>query len=310
MVHKQSPQRILITGGAGFIGSSLASRLAQTGDNITICDSLLTGSRELVPEHPNIRFVKGDANEDSCISSIMTSTQFDVVFHYAAVVGVARTLEYPTLVLSDIQGIRNVLELCKNTGVKRVFFSSSSEVYGEPVEIPQREATTPLNARLPYAVVKSLGECFCRAYQQEHQLPFTILRFFNTYGPKQSADFVISKFIDQAYAGEDITIYGDGQQTRTFCYIDDNVDFTRQILKRNQCVNSVVNVGHHDQVTIKQLAETIIELTGSRSKVVHLPALPEGDMRRRQPDNGRMLEVLGRELVDLRAGIQMILEDR
>jgi UDP-glucose 4-epimerase len=111
---------------------------------------------------------------------------FDYVFHYAAVVGVKRTLENPVLVLEDLQGIRNVLTLCKNTGVKRVFYASSSEVYGEPVHLPQHEHNTPLNSRLPYAVVKNAGESFCRSYFQEYGLEYTIFRFFNTYGPKQS----------------------------------------------------------------------------------------------------------------------------
>src|SRR5437588_12842334 len=122
------------------------------------------------------------------------------------------------MVLDDIKGIQNVLHLAKNTGVKRVFFSSSSEVYGEPVEFPQNEFTTPLNSRLPYAVVKNVGEAFLRSYKQEFDLDYTIFRFFNTYGPKQSSDFVMTKFIKAALANDRITIYGDGSQTRTFCY--------------------------------------------------------------------------------------------
>ncbi|MFM7902004.1 MAG: NAD-dependent epimerase/dehydratase family protein, partial [Bacteroidota bacterium] len=150
--------------------------------------------------------------------------RFEYVFHYAALVGVKRTLENPVMVLNDITGIKNVLNLSKNTGVKRVFFSSSSEVYGEPVEFPQNEHTTPLNSRLPYAIVKNVGEAYLRSFKQEYDLAFTIFRFFNTYGPQQSNDFVMSKFITAALSNTDITIYGDGSQTRTFCYIDDNVD--------------------------------------------------------------------------------------
>lgn len=302
--------RILVTGGAGFVPSSLVDRLAVLPDtHITAVDSMLTGREENICRLPNTQFIKADVNNDRSITAIMTSRPFDFVFHYAAVVGVARTLNNPIMVLDDIAGIQRILELSKNTGVKRVFFSSSSEVYGEPVEVPQHEERTPLNARLPYAVVKSIGECFCRAYQQEHGLPFTIFRFFNTYGPKQNTDFVVSRFIEQALAGEDITVYGDGEQTRTFCYIDDNLDFTVRTLIDGLFINDVVNIGHADQVTVKQLAELIIELTKSKSKIQHLPPLKEGDMRRRQPDNIRMQKVLGRKLIPLREGLSRILKE-
>jgi UDP-glucose 4-epimerase len=172
----------------------------------------------------NFRFIKTNVNDYGDISAIMLGFQFDYVFHYAACVGVQRTLRNPVQVLCDIDGIKNVLGLAKNTGVRRVFYSSSSEVYGEPVEFPQNEDTTPLNSKLPYAVVKNVGESFLRSYKREYGLDFTIFRFFNTYGPKQSADFVITKFIASALHGKDITIYGDGSQSRTFCYIGDNVE--------------------------------------------------------------------------------------
>lgn len=135
------------------------------------------------------------------------------------------------LVLQDIEGIRNMLHLSKNTGVKRLFFSSSSEVYGEPVQFPQNELTTPLNSKLPYAVVKNVGESFCRSYYQEYGLNYTIFRFFNTYGPRQSVDFVMSKFLRAAMLGQDITLYGDGSQTRTFCHVDDNIEVTLRCLE-------------------------------------------------------------------------------
>lgn len=302
---------ILITGGAGFIGSSLADRLADLPDTrVTAIDNLLTGNQENVAQRENLRFIQADVNDWNSISSVMLSTQFDFVFHYAAVVGVARTLANPTWVLNDLDGIRHILELSKNTGVQRVFFSSSSEVYGEPVEIPQHEQRTPLNARLPYAVVKSVGECFCRAYHQTHGLPFTVLRFFNTYGPKQNSDFVISRFFDQALAGQDLTIHGDGEQTRTYCFIDDHVEFTTKMLLDRLFENEVVNVGHHEQFSVRQLAELVIKVTGSSSKLVHLPPLKEGDMMRRQPENERMRETLGREMISLEQGLRRILESR
>jgi UDP-glucose 4-epimerase len=238
----------------------------------------------------------------------MTSYHFDYVFHYAAVVGVKRTLANPIMVLNDLDGIKNILLLCKNTGVKRVFFSSSSEVYGEPVELPQHEETTPLNSRLPYAIVKNVGESFCRSFQQEYGLDYTIFRFFNTYGPKQSTDFVMSKFLKSALANKPITIYGNGQQTRTFCFIDDNTTTTQLILENNLMINDVINVGSDRNFTILELAETIISITKSQSSIEYLPPLKEGDMTRRQPDTTKMRNVLKRDFISLEEGIRRILD--
>lgn len=299
---------VLITGGAGFIGSSLAERLAQHADNyVVVLDNLLSGYATNVPQANNIRFIKGDANDYNTLAAIMHRYQFDYVFHYAALVGVQRTLSRPKDVLQDIKGIENILELSKNSGVIRVFYSSSSEVYGEPVVLPQHEETTPLNSRLPYAVVKNVGECYFRSYQQEHGLDYTIFRFFNTYGPKQSTDFVISKFIEAAMADRDITLYGDGLQTRTFCYITDNLDFTESVLKDKLFINDVVNVGNDVQYTIRNLAELVVKVTASASAITYLPALPEGDMTRRQPDTQKMKSVLNREYISLEQGLQEIL---
>ena len=299
---------VLITGGAGFIPSSLAEHLLSTGRyHVTAIDNMLTGRQEHILQHPNYKFIKADANDYADISAIMLYNDFDYVFHYAAVVGVLRTLEHPKLVLDDIKGLQNIFELSKNTDVERIFYSSSSEVYGEPVHLPQNEHVTPLNSRLPYAVVKNIGECFCRSYHQEFGLNYTILRFFNTYGPRQSRDFVVSKFLDAARNNQDITVYGDGSQTRTFCYIQDNLDFTLKILEDKLYINDVVNVGNDKIVTINELAESIIQLTGSKSKIVSLPPLKEGDMSRRQPDIEKMKMVLNRELTPLSEGLMKVI---
>ena len=193
------------------------------------------------------------------------------------------------------------------SGVKRVFYSSSYEVYGEPVEFPQNEHTTPLNSRLPYAIVKNVGEAYLRSYKQEYDLDYTIFRFFNTYGPQQSRDFVMSKFISAALANTDITIYGDGSQTRTFCYIDDNIDACVATFYDNQMINDVVNIGTENEITILELAKQIISITGSSSKIVFLPALKEGDMTRRCPDNSKMKELLNRPLTPLEEGIRRLI---
>ena len=232
------------------------------------------------------------------------------MFHYAAVVGVKRTLANPVVVLHDITGINNILNLSKNTGVKRVFYTSSSEVYGEPVEYPQNEYTTPLNSRLPYAIVKNVGEAYLRSYKREYDLDFTIFRLFNTFGPKQSTDFVISKFLLAALKDKDITIYGDGSQTRTFCYIDDHLEATVNAFYNNLVINDVANIGSDNEITILDLAKTIIKLTKSRSKIIHMPSLKEGDMTRRRPDVTKMKDLLNRDFTSLETGLNAILKDR
>jgi len=301
---------ILVTGGAGFVGSAVVEKLASNPQNfVVVVDNLHTGSMDKVPksEHNNVKFIKCDVNNFQDISGIFYAYRFEYVWHYAALVGVKRTLKNPVMVLNDIKGISNILTLSKNTGVKRVFYSSSSEVYGEPVEFPQNEETTPLNSRLPYAIVKNVGEAYLRSFKKEYGLDFTIFRFFNTYGPKQSKDFVISKFIGRALENKDITIYGEGNQTRTFCFIEDNVEACVNAFYDNNYINDVVNVGGADELRIVDLAKLIINITGSKSQLVYLDALEEGDMTRRQPDTEKMKKLLKRDPITLEDGIKRIL---
>ncbi len=302
--------RILITGGAGFIAGALAAELAKNPQrSIVIVDNFETGNPGNIPTstHNNIRFIKCDVNDYRDISAVFFSNNFDYVFHYAALVGVQRTLANPVKVLRDLDGIRHILDLSKNTGVKRVYFSSSSEVYGEPFEIPQNESTTPLNSRLPYAIVKNAGESWLRAYHTEYGLDYTIFRFFNTYGPRQSEDFVVTRFIRSALAGKPITVYGDGSQTRTFCYINDNIDACVNIFENHAFINDVVNIGSDHEITILQLAEAVIANANSKSIVQHLPALKEGDMSRRKPDIEKMRRILQRNLTPLDVGLQRVI---
>lgn len=301
---------ILITGGAGNVGGSLARELVKNPAYfVLIVDNLVTGSKDKLPSSnfSNWEFIKCNVNDWNEIAPVIISYRFDFIFHYAALVGVKRTLENPIQVLADIDGIKNILSLAKSTGVKRVFYSSSSEVYGEPVEIPQNEDTTPLNSRLPYAIVKNVGEAYFKSFHKEYGLNFTIFRFFNTYGPLQSEDFVICKFLKLALNNENITIYGEGSQTRTFCYIDDNLDATIRAMESNLMVNDVVNIGSSREISILSLAELIVELTQSNSKIIHLPPLREGDMARRSPDTRKMEMLLSREIVSLEVGLRKML---
>ena len=300
-------KNILITGGAGCIGSSLVHALLDNGNYfVQVVDNLSTGNIDNLPDHCN--FTLCDVNNYSEISLVMQERQFDIVFHYAAMVGVKRTQENPLKVLDDINGIKNILELSVKTKVKRVFYSSSSEVYGEPVSLPQNEATTPLNSRVPYAIVKNIGEAFFKSYFQEFGLEYTIFRFFNTYGPSQSDDFVVPRFINNAFSNKDICIYGDGKQSRTFLYIKDNVDFTMSVLSNNLFVNDTVNVGSDNKITIKELAIAIKQVLGSSSKIKYIDPLKDGDMSRRQPDISKMRTYYKNDFINIESGIKYIFD--
>jgi UDP-glucuronate decarboxylase len=271
-------QHILITGGAGFVASAMAEKLAEDENNfIVIVDNLLTGDISQIPQKENVRFIKADVNRLEDISGVFYAFSFKYVFQYAAVVGVKRTIDNPVMGLDDITGIQNILSLSKNTGVQRVFFSSSSEVYGEPVEMPQNEHTTPLNSRLPYAIVKNVGEAFLKSYKKEYDL--------------------------------DYTIFGDGSQTRTFCYLEDNIQACYNSFINNEVMNDVINIGNDNEMTVLELAQTIIRLSGSSSKIVHLPSLEEGDMSRRNPDISKMRKLLGRELTDIETGLSNVINN-
>ena len=302
---------VLITGVAGNIGSSFAQKLIDEGHfRVVGVDNLITGSRSKLPSNTSAKFdfIEADVNNFESLKAIFENEKFDFVFHFAALVGVKRTIDNPLMVLNDINGIRNILTLSVESGVKRFFYSSSSEVYGEPVEIPQIEDVTPLNARLPYAAVKNIGEVFVKAYRKEFGLNYTIFRLFNTYGPNQSDDFVISKFIKLALEGRHIPIYGDGTQTRTFCYVDDNVDTMYGCMNFDLFVDDTLNIGSDIEMRVGDVATLIIKLTKSNSNIQYLPKLPEGDMTRRKPSIEKMKLVLRRPILSLEEGILKVIE--
>lgn len=295
---------ILVTGGAGFIASALITRLLEKGHKIISVDNFITGKKKNIIDHENHTFLEADICSITEIEPIFSSFKIDYIFHYAALVGVKRTLENPVSVLQDFNAINNIFCLARDYKVNKIFYSSSSEVYGDSVYYPQEEDSTPLNSKLPYAVMKNVGESFCRSFKQEFNLDYTIFRFFNTYGPRQSEDFVISKFLAAAKKNQDLTIYGDGSQARTFCFIDDHIDATINSFDKNLFNNDVVNIGTNVETTILDLAKIIIMLTNSKSKIINLPPLKEGDMMRRQPDVKKMKSLLGREFTSLELGIQ------
>jgi UDP-glucose 4-epimerase len=158
-------------------------------------------------------------------------------------------------------------------------------------------------------VVKNVGECFFKSYWQTFHLPYTIFRFFNTYGPNQSFDFVVARFLSLALKNKDITIYGDGLQTRTFTYVEDTISVITKIFEQKLFINDVINIGNDELMTIKELAELTINLTDSKSKIIYLPPLKDGDMTRRQPDNKKMRDILNKKLISIEEGIKLMMKD-
>src|SRR3989338_2509207 len=291
-------KHFLITGGAGFIGSNLSLTILNNGGHVVFLDDLSTGSEKNIADfkkNPNYKFIKGNVNDLKDLKRVFAKNQFNYIVHYAARVGVIRTIQRPLEVLEDIQGIRHLLELAKNRDIKKIIFSSSSEVYGEPVEIPERE-DGHLDAQLPYAVVKLVGENFMKAYYQTYGLKTCSLRFFNVYGPRQDASaygFVVGIFIKQALAGEPLSVFGDGTQTRDFVYIDDNINASILALLSAETDGQVVNIGTGRPMTVLDLAESIIREVGSQGpEVKFLPMRSGGEIRHRFPDVGKMRKLL------------------
>ncbi len=290
---------VLITGGAGFIGSNLSDFILAHGGRVVCLDDLSTGSlRNIEEARRNTRFIfiKGNANVSADMQKAFRGRQIDYVFHYAARVGVIRTIEKPLEVLEDLEGIKNILELSRKNKVEKIVFSSSSEVYGDPVHLPERE-DGPLNVRVPYAAVKLVGEQLMRAYYEKYGLKTTALRFFNVYGPRQDASaygFVMGIFIKRALAGEPLTIFGDGRQTRDFVYVSDNVLASVKALLSSRTDGEVLNVGRGRTVAIRELALKIKWAAGNPNLVIRFAPLRKGDfVRRRVPDVSKMKQLLG-----------------
>ena len=284
--------RVLVTGGAGFIGSHLCEELCNRGHDVVCVDNLSTGKQENISNF-NLKFINANVNNLEQLKPVFQENSFDWVLHHAAVVGVKRTIEHPVDVLNDAIGIRNVLNLSRKYNTGKVVFASSSEVYGEPVQIPEAE-DGHINAQMPYAVTKLYGENLLKAYHDEFGLKTASLRFFNVYGPRQDSSpygFVTGIFIKQALNNQSPQIYGDGTQTRDFVYIKDNINATIEALKSQRTDGEILNIGTGRPITILDLAETIIELCGKPLKPQHIPH-PGQDIKHRFPDVKKMRTLL------------------
>ena len=288
-------QRVVITGAAGFIGSHLSEALLQRGYSVIGIDNLLTGDVANIAHliNQDFRFIKHDVT-----NYIYIDGPVDFVLHWASPASPIDYLELPIPTLKvGALGTHKALGLAKEKRARFVL-ASTSEVYGDPLEHPQKETywgnVNPVGPRGVYDEAKRFAEAMTVAYHRYHGLDTKIVRIFNTYGPRMRINDgrAVPSFIGQALRGEDVTVFGDGNQTRSFCYIDDLVDGIIRLMLSD--LNDPVNIGNPHEMTIEQMARTIITMTGSSSKLVHRP-LPTDDPKVRQPDITCARQLLGWE---------------
>lgn len=313
--------RVLITGGAGFIGSHLSDAYVERGDEVYVIDDLSTGSIDNIAhlkKHERFHYTIDSVHNQPVVAELID--QCDVVFHLAAAVGVKLIVESPVRTIeTNVRGTEVVLSQA-NKKKKKVLVASTSEVYGLSNDVPFREdgnlvmgATT--KGRWSYACSKAIDEFLALAYWREKKLPTVVVRLFNTVGPRQTGQYgmVIPTFVRQALAGRPITVYGSGEQTRCFGFVKDVVGALVSLMEKDEAVGGVYNIGSNEEVSINQLAEKVRELTGSKSEIVRVPydeAYEEGfeDMPRRVPDISKVGALTGfRPTVKLEEILQTVI---
>jgi dTDP-glucose 4,6-dehydratase len=289
-------KRILITGGAGFLGSHLCERFVKEGFHVIAMDNLITGDLRNIEhlfKHPDFEFYHHDVS-----NFVHVPGQLDFILHFASPASPIDYLKIPiqTLKVGSL-GIHHLLGLAR-VKKSRILIASTSEVYGDPLVHPQNEEyygnVNPIGPRGVYDEAKRFQEAMTMAYHTYHKVDTRIVRIFNTYGPRMRLNDgrVLPAFIGQALRGEDLTVFGDGSQTRSFCYVDDQVEGIYRLLMSDY--NMPVNIGNPDEITILQFAEEIIKLTGTNQKII-LKDLPKDDPKQRQPDIARARAILGWE---------------
>jgi UDP-glucose 4-epimerase len=300
--------RALITGGAGFIGSHLAEALLNEGHEVDIIDNLSTGSIRNVSHlksNPRFKYTVDTLTNEPLLAELIDRN--DVIFHFAAAVGVKLIVEEPVHTIeTNVHGTEVVLKHA-NKKRKKVLVASTSEVYGKSTDVPFREDAdlvmgATVKHRWAYACSKAIDEFLALAYYKERGLPVIIVRFFNTVGPRQTGQYgmVLPSFVRQALAGEPITVFGDGTQSRSFTYVGDVVACLLKLVKEPKAIGQVFNIGNKEEVTILKLAEIVKSLTGSTSPIEFIPydkAYEEGfeDMPRRVPDLTKVQQLVGYE---------------
>ncbi|MCW3993669.1 MAG: SDR family oxidoreductase [Candidatus Bathyarchaeota archaeon] len=304
--------RVLVTGGAGFIGSHLVDGLLSGGFDVVVLDDFSSGRRENLSAHfgePNFCLVEGDVRDEADVKKALEGV--DVVFHLAAIVSVDFSVKNPLLVNEvNVGGTLNVLRESLKTGVKRFVYASSCVVYGESVNLPINEEH-PTKPMSPYGVSKLAAEYYCRVFYEVYGLETVCLRFFNVYGSRQVVgpySGVIMKFIDRLKHGEEPIIYGDGEQTRDFVFVGDVVDACMSAMRCKDCVGEMINVGSGVETSINRLADVLIELFVSRDVKPVFAEPKAGDIRRSCADLSKAERLLGyKPEKSLREGLSLLL---
>jgi UDP-glucose 4-epimerase len=315
--------KVLITGGAGFIGSHLAEALLEQGHQVTILDDLSTGRLENVSrftENPNFQIVIGDILNQFLVDKLMERAEW--VFHLAAAVGVELIVKDPLRSLTtNIRGSEVVFEAVHRYH-RKILITSTSEIYGKNASGPLKEDDdrilgSPLKSRWSYSTSKAVDEILAYVYWREKKVPTVIVRLFNTVGPRQTGHYgmVIPRFVEQALKGQDITVFGTGGQRRCFLYVKDAVEGMLRLMVHPEAVGQVFNLGNQFEISMNQLAQKIIDLTKSSSKIIHIPydkAYEEGfeDMQRRVPDIAKAHCLIGfQPTVELDELLQMVIAE-
>lgn len=299
-------EKVLITGGAGFIGSHLAEALLKKDYEVVVLDNFSTGREENVAhllKEPDFRLVLGSILDKKLVRDVVK--EVDLVFHLAAAVGVKLIIDKPLeSLITNVRGCEIVFEACQKYR-KKVLFTSSSEVYGKNAnkilkEEDDRILGSPLKSRWTYSTAKAIGEILAFNYYLEEGMPAVIVRLFNVIGPRQRSDYgmVVPRFIEQALKNQPLTVYGDGRQRRCFLYVDDAVRALIELIEHPRASGEVFNLGSDEEVTIKELAELIVNLTNSSSEIIYLPyeqvyGGKYEDMRRRLPDLTKVKKLIG-----------------
>ena len=306
----ENRKRVLVTGGAGFLGSHLCDRLVAAGDDVVCVDNFYTGDKRNIAElrdQPNFELIRHDI-------TFPLYVEVDEIYNLACPASPVHYQRDPVQTTKAcVHGAINMLGLAKRTGA-RIFQASTSEVYGDPEVHPQKESywgrVNPIGIRSCYDEGKRCAETLFFDYHRQYGLDIKVARIFNTYGPRMHPDDgrVVSNFIVQALKGDPITIYGDGSQTRSFCFVDDLVDAFLRLMKTDNEVTGPVNLGNSVEFTIAELAGLVVELVGSSSEIVYRP-LPQDDPLQRQPDLTLTSQLLDwRPKVSLEEGLRPVID--
>ena len=313
---------ILITGGAGFIGSNLTDTLLSEGNRVTVLDNLSTGRYENIKQHEGnekFQFVNGSVLNESLVDKLVERA--DQVYHLAAAVGVELVVKKPLeSLITNIRGSEIVLEMVHRYH-KKVLVTSTSEIYGKNINGPLKEEDdrilgSPLKSRWGYSTAKAIDELLAYTYFREKGVPTVIVRLFNTVGPRQVGNYgmVVPRFVKQALAGSNITVFGDGEQKRCFLHVSDAIRGLTQVMNHEGAVGNVYNIGNGEEVSMNALAAKIVELTKSTSNIIHIPydkAYEEGfeDMQRRFPSTERINALTGwKPSIDLEGILSSVIE--